>query len=121
MINVAMLMGPMIVIGLGNGTAVPILIGVVIQSVRDGAGMVSGILTTAQQFASAVGIAAIGAVFFAVLGIGDTLADYSHAMLWSSTCSLILAIGAVVIGTLLASDGIEATTPAKAARGGKAR
>lgn len=119
--TVAMLMGPMIVIGLGNGTAVPILIGVVIQSVREGAGMVSGILTTAQQFASAVGIAAIGAVFFAVLGNGDTLADYSHAMLWSSTCSLILAIGAVIIGILLASGGIEAPTPTNAARGSQTK
>lgn len=119
--TVAMLMGPMIVIGLGNGTAVPILIGVVIQSVREGAGMVSGILTTAQQFASAVGIAAIGAVFFAVLGNGDALADYSHAMLWSGTCSLILAIGAVIIGTLLASEGIQTTTPTNAARGGQTK
>ena len=119
--TVAMLMGPMIVIGLGNGTAVPILIGVVIQSVREGAGMVSGILTTAQQFASALGIAAIGAVFFAVLGNGGTLADYSHAMLWSGTCSLILAIGAVIIGTLLARDGIEATASTNVARGGRTK
>jgi hypothetical protein len=81
----------MVIVGLGSGIAVPVLIGVVIQSVREGAGMVSGVLTTAQQFASAVGVAAVGAVFFAVLGSGHTLADYTRAMPWSASSSLLLA------------------------------
>lgn len=108
--TVAMLLPPMVIVGLGNGTAVPVLVGVVIQSVREAAGMVSGILTTVQQFASAVGVAAIGAVFFAVLGPGHTLPDYTHAMLWSGMCSLLLAITAVVISALLATDDRRPTT-----------
>ncbi|HET6193401.1 MAG TPA: hypothetical protein VFE59_41090 [Trebonia sp.] len=97
----ATLIPPMVIVGLGSGIAVPVLIGVVIQSVREGAGMVSGVLTTAQQFASAVGVAAVGAVFFAVLGPGHTLADYTRAMLWSASSSLLLAIAAVVISAQL--------------------
>ena len=63
--------------------------------------MVSGVLTTAQQFASAVEVAAVGAVFFAVLGSGRTLPDYTRAMLWSASSSLLLAIVAVVISAQL--------------------
>ncbi|HEY1775434.1 MAG TPA: MFS transporter, partial [Solirubrobacteraceae bacterium] len=97
----ATLIPPMVIVGLGSGIAVPVLFVVVIQSVREGAGMVSGVLTTAQQFASAVGVAAVGAVFFAVLGSGHTLADYTRAMLWSASSSLLLAIVAVVISAQL--------------------
>jgi MFS family permease len=63
--------------------------------------LASGVLTTAQQFASAVGVAAVGAVFFAVLGSGHTLADYTRAMLWSASSSLLLPIVAVVISAQL--------------------
>jgi EmrB/QacA subfamily drug resistance transporter len=97
----ASLIGPMVIVGIGSGTAVPVLVGVVIQSVREGAGMVSGVLTTAQQFASAVGVAAVGAVFFTVLGSGHPLPDYARAMLWSASFSLLLAIAAVVISVRL--------------------
>lgn len=109
--TVAMFIPAMVIIGIGNGTAVPVLIGVVIAAVRDRAGMVSGVLTTAQQFASAVGVAAIGAVFFTVLGTGRSLSDYIHAMLASAACSLFLALVAVVVGALLAvraSTGVTA-------------
>jgi predicted MFS family arabinose efflux permease len=98
----ATLIPPMVIVGLGSGTAVPVLAGVVIHSVRAGAGMVSGVLTTAHQFASAVGVAAVGAVFFAVLGSGHTLADYTRAMLWSASSSLLLAAVAVVVSARLA-------------------
>ncbi|HEX6453294.1 MAG TPA: MFS transporter [Trebonia sp.] len=112
----ATLIPPMVIVGLGSGTAVPVLVGVVIQSVREGAGVVSGVLTTAQQFASAVGVAAVGAIFFAVLGSGRTLPDYTRAMLWSASASLILAIVAVVISAQLTRVNKEpqpATTPMK--------
>jgi cation transporter-like permease len=69
--------------------------------------MVSGVLTTAQQFASAVGVAAVGAVFFAVLGSGHTLPDYPRAMLWSASSSLLLAIAAVVISAQLTRTSKE--------------
>jgi cation transporter-like permease len=48
-----------------------------------------------------VGVAAAGAVFFAVLGSGHTLADYTRAMLWSASSSLLLPIVAVVISAQL--------------------
>lgn len=103
---------PMIVVGLGNGAAVPVITGVVLAAVRDGAGTVSGVLATAQQFASAVGIAAIGALFFAVLGGGRSLPDYARAMLWSGTASAILALVAVLVAARLAAGG-QAPTPVR--------
>jgi predicted MFS family arabinose efflux permease len=110
------LIGPMVIVGIGSGTAVPVLVGVVIQSVREGAGMVSGVLATAQQFASAVGVATVGAVFFAVLGSGHTLPDYTRAMIWSASASLLLAIAAVLISARLTRVNQEPPTVAPPAK-----
>ncbi|WP_158865863.1 MFS transporter [Leifsonia sp. AG29] len=96
-----LLIVPMVIVGLGNGTAVPVLTGVVLQGVKSGAGMVSGILTTAQQFATAAGIAILGAVFFTALGTSRDLGGYTGAMLFSTTGSLILAGLAVLISVRL--------------------
>lgn len=116
--SIAALVGPMVIVGLGNGTAVPVLIGIVLQNVREGAGMVSSILTTAQQFATAAGIAVLGAVFFGALGTHHTLPGYTQAMLYSTAGSLILAIAAVIISTRLTatakSEALKGRTPSKA-------
>ena len=82
----------MTIVGAGNGTAVPLLVGVVMRHMTRGAGAVSGIMTTANQFAAAAGVAAIGAQFFAVLGTGVGLRAYAHAAMWSTAASLALAI-----------------------------
>jgi EmrB/QacA subfamily drug resistance transporter len=56
-------------IGAGNGTVIPSLIGAVLAHVSPArAGSAAGLLTTSQQFGSAAGVAVIGAVFYAALG-----------------------------------------------------
>jgi EmrB/QacA subfamily drug resistance transporter len=62
-------------IGAGNGTVIPSLIGAVLAHVHPGrAGSAAGLLTTSQQFGSAAGVAIIGAVFYA------SLSSYVHGM-----------------------------------------
>ena len=56
-------------IGLGQGTALPSLIGAALSHVPpERAGAAAGILTTMQQFGVASGVAIIGAVFYTRLG-----------------------------------------------------
>ncbi len=56
-------------IGLGQGMALPSLIGTALAHVPPGrAGAAAGILTTMQQFGVASGVAIIGAVFYTRLG-----------------------------------------------------
>jgi hypothetical protein len=96
------LIGPMIVVGLGNGLAVPALIGAVLAGIRTtAAGAAAGVLTTSQQFASALGIAALGGIFFQALGTHTGLGGYASALEWSSTASLLLALAASVLSTRL--------------------
>jgi MFS family permease len=54
-------------VGAGNGLTLPQLIGVAMVRVPAGrAGAGAGVLTTAQQFAGAAGVAVLGTVFFAL-------------------------------------------------------
>lgn len=97
------LVGPMAVVGFGNGLAVPALIGAVLSNIRaKEAGAAAGVLTTAQQFASAAGIASLGSVFFAALGTNHGTVSYTAALQWSACCSLALALGGAVMSTRLA-------------------
>ncbi|MBW5486976.1 MFS transporter, partial [Streptomyces bambusae] len=106
-LSVARLLPPMVLIGLGNGLAVPALTGAVLAGVRPGqAGTAAGVLTTAQQFASAVGVALIGSVFFAVLGDRTATAGYADALRWVAGIGLVL----VAVAALAARS-----LPAKAA------
>ncbi|HUZ25306.1 MAG TPA: MFS transporter [Streptosporangiaceae bacterium] len=96
------LIGPMVLIGLGNGTAVPALIGTVLAGAhpRD-AGAAAGVLTTSQQFASAAGVAALGSVFFAALGLGHGVDAYASALQWVALLDLVLVLIAASISTLM--------------------
>ncbi|WP_076475527.1 MFS transporter [Williamsia sterculiae] len=103
-LSAPMLIGPMILIGFGNGVAVPALIGVVLTTISpQHAGSAAGVLTTAQQFSSAIGIAAIGTVFFAVLGPGKRAGvhAYATALAGASMCSVVLALVGAVMTILL--------------------
>lgn len=78
-------------IGLGNGVVLPSLIGVALTQVRpQQAGVANGVLQTMQQFSSSSGVAAIGAIFFAVLGQSTDRQGYAHAMAWSAAIDLAL-------------------------------
>lgn len=91
------LIGPMILIGLGNGLAVPVLAGVVLSGVRTaGAGAAAGVLTTVQQFAAVAGVAGIGTVFFSALGSHRDVPGFAHALEWVLGLGLLLLLMACV-------------------------
>ena len=96
------------VIGLGQGMALPSLIGAALAHVPpERAGAAAGILTTAQQFGAASGVAVIGAVYYARLGpLGPGRASSVSAMV------LAMAIDAVVV---LAAAALTVLLPRRAA------
>lgn len=88
-----------VVVGLGNGLAIPSMIGAVLSSGIEPhkAGMAAGVLTTAQQFGNAVGATVLGTIFFSVLGSGLALGSYVSAMETS------VAVGLAIVLVVLAS------------------
>jgi EmrB/QacA subfamily drug resistance transporter len=83
----------MAVTGTGNGFVLPQLIGVALVRVRPHqAGIGAGILSTAQQFAGAAGVAAIGTVFFVVAGSHPAVGDHARAMGWAALLDVALML-----------------------------
>jgi MFS family permease len=75
------------IVGAGNSMILTAYLGAALAGIRpDQAGAASGTLNTIQQFAGVAGLAAIGAVFFAVLGPRPGAAQYARAaetVLWT--------------------------------------
>ncbi|MFF4617779.1 MFS transporter [Nonomuraea jabiensis] len=89
------IMVALMLVGSGNGLVLPQLIGAALVEVAPHqAGIGSGILSTAQQFAGAGGVAVIGAVFFAAAEGGHHVV----AMRWSAGIDLALVL--VVIASV---------------------
>lgn len=81
--------------GLGNGLVLPRLIGISLVEVpRAQAGIGTAVLTTAQQFAGAAGVAVLGTVYFTIAG---PKGDHTHAMEVSSLADVVL----IALATLL--------------------
>jgi EmrB/QacA subfamily drug resistance transporter len=94
------------VIGLGQGLAMPSLIGAALSGVpAERAGAAAGILTTMQQFGTAAGIAIVGVVFYSRLG--PARAD--------SVSAMVLAM-AVDAGVVTLAAGLSFLLPRAAAR-----
>ena len=88
------------IIGLGQGMALPSLIGTALARVPPGrAGAAAGILTTAQQFGVASGVAVIGAVFYTRLGV--TRASSVPAMETAMTINAAVVLAAAALTLLL--------------------
>ena len=87
-----------VLIGLGQGIALPSLIGAVLAHVRpERAGAAAGILTTTQQFGAASGIAVIGAIFYAALGTAPDRGTFVSGMVVAmSVNAALVAIAAAV-------------------------
>ncbi|HZB31509.1 MAG TPA: MFS transporter [Streptosporangiaceae bacterium] len=97
-------------VGTGNGLVLPHLIGVALVRVRPHqAGVGSGILTTAQQFAGSAGIAIVGTVFFTVASPFPATADFTRAM----TSSLLIDSGLLLV--VIALVGYNARVSARLA------
>jgi putative exporter of polyketide antibiotics len=83
------------VISAGNGLVLPSLISATLHGVpAHRSGAASGLLTTAQQFGGAAGVALIGTIYFAFAPAG-----HGTAMAWSaSICTaLVIAVAFLVI------------------------
>lgn len=105
---------PMMVIGLGNGLVLPSLVGAVLSGVRsERAGSASGVLVTAQQFASATGVAVLGVVFFGSLGAAPDAGAFVAAMQRVVVMDLALMGCALVLCRLLSDNRSARGLPAR--------
>jgi hypothetical protein len=94
------LIGPMVLIGLGNGLAIPVLTGVMLAGAHAvQAGAAAGVLTTGQQFSSTAGVTVIGTVFFTILGTRADVAGFAHSLVWVLVIGMILLLIAGVSRT----------------------
>jgi EmrB/QacA subfamily drug resistance transporter len=99
-------------IGLGQGIALPSLIGSVLVHVNpERAGAAAGILTTTQQFGVASGVAVIGAVFFGGLGATPVRASFVSAMELAMTIDAVLLAAAAAVTLLLPRVAAARATP----------
>ena len=81
-------------IGLGQGMALPSLIGAALSHVPpERAGAAAGILTTAQQFGVASGVAVIGAVFYTRLGVTRASSVSAMEVAMAINAAVVLAVG----------------------------
>ncbi|SDG89441.1 drug resistance transporter, EmrB/QacA subfamily [Dyadobacter soli] len=86
--------------GLGNGLVLPFLLNIVLDGLPvSDAGITSGIFSTFQQIASALGISIIGGVFYQTLADGVSFERYKHAL--DNGLLVGLTFAAVVSGLLL--------------------
>jgi EmrB/QacA subfamily drug resistance transporter len=99
------MLAPMILGGLGTGVTLPSLTGVVMSKVAPPqAGVASGVLTTAQQFAQTIGVAVLGVIFFNALGVHLDRAGYVHALTVVGASGIGLSV-ATLIGTFFLPRG----------------
>jgi membrane associated rhomboid family serine protease len=82
--------------GLGQGVAFPRLFATVLGDVPQAqAGVAAGITNSALQIGAAISVAAIGSLFFMVLGDGTGERAYAHAFSiaqWTATGGLFVAM-----------------------------
>jgi MFS family permease len=93
---------PLALVGVGNGLTIPSLIGSVLATINPlHGGIAAGMLSTAQQFAAAAGVALTGVVFFGVVGTHVGRHIYVHALSASVVTTALLTLVAFGIGWLL--------------------
>lgn len=101
-VTAAGVLASMILVGAGNGLAIPTFLGASLHNVpAHHAGAGAGMLTTTQQFGNATGVAVMGAVFFTVLGNAPDKADFTAATGWVAALSAVVLLGIVGLTFLL--------------------
>ena len=89
----------MFLIGVGNGLYVPSTYRTILSTIPEHKiGLGSGLITTVQQSALAVGVAALGAVF---MGISASV-NMGAGFLWVGTIFLVVALSYTVLGARVA-------------------
>lgn len=87
--------------GFGQGIALPRLYNVALGRVPpDKAGVAAGVINSLMQIGSAIGVAAIGSLFFAVLAGGHGEAAYAHAF-GEAMIAVVSALGLAMLATML--------------------
>jgi len=103
-IDQRLLMAIFLVYGLGQGLAQPALINTVVGSsgvTGDDAGSAVGLFLTTAQSVIALGVAAIGDVFFSWLAASPTTATYFDALTAALSCNLVLMVATFALALLL--------------------
>jgi EmrB/QacA subfamily drug resistance transporter len=85
------LIGAQLVVGIGIGVMLAPLINFVVSSARDAeVGSATGVFNSAQQLASAAGVAIIGTVFFSVLTHDGFVTAYSRCLVIEAGLAIVL-------------------------------
>jgi EmrB/QacA subfamily drug resistance transporter len=94
------LLAPMVIGGIGMGMVFVPLFDIVMAGVRpQEMGSASGVLQTVNSLGMSLGIAGIGAIFFALAGgPGRHVPVYLHAAEWTALATVVLLAGSFVIG-----------------------
>ena len=94
------LLAPMVIGGIGMGMVFVPLFDIVMAGVRpQEMGSASGVLQTVNSLGMSLGIACIGAIFFALAGgHGQHVPVYLHAAEWTALATVVLLAGSFVIG-----------------------
>ena len=89
-----MLIAPQLVVGIGLGMMVSPLFHFILASVTDTeVGSASGVLNAVQQLGGAIGVAAIGTLFFSTLAHSGFVTALSHSLLVElATTPVLLAL-----------------------------
>lgn len=87
---------PVFLIGAGQGIALPTLVASVVERAeKQYSGLASGLINSTFQFSGALSVAAIGGLFYVVLGSATDLASVAHAygvaVVATGACLLIAA------------------------------
>jgi EmrB/QacA subfamily drug resistance transporter len=93
-----------LIYGLGQGLAQPTLINTVVGSAgvsAEDAGSAAGLFLTTAQSALALGVAAIGDVFFSRLDGTPAATDYAAALALTLSCNLVLQVATIVLVLML--------------------
>ena len=90
--------------GFGQGIAMPEMISVILGDVpRHNTGLAAGIMNSTLQIGAAISVAAIGSLFFAVLGDGTGPADYGTALGIAMGSQVVILTGSLLFGLAAAS------------------
>jgi EmrB/QacA subfamily drug resistance transporter len=93
--------------GFGQGIAMPRLFNTVLGEVPNAqAGLAAGFVNSSLQAGAAIAVAAIGSLFFAVLGDGTGPAAYAHAFGWAMVAQVAALTAALAIAVLPARRAV---------------
>lgn len=85
--------------GFGQGVAMPEMINFILADVPSAhTGLASGAMNSTLQIGAAVSVAAIGSLFFAILGNGTGPAAYGHALGLSMATQCVILAGSLLLG-----------------------